>query len=137
MSKATREWQEDWTQRLKKHHFEAVASTEDRAELATLRERVSSLEAELQKERQDYKVLKKEAGTTYKFLQKERNRTRQLKDDMAAIEAESKEVAAKLSEAQTAAVESQQSDREQMLEAKIEDLQANGPHHQLPCNFFL
>ena len=74
MSKATREWQEDWTQRLKKHHFEAVASTEDRAELTTLRERVSSLETELQKERQDYKVLKKEAGTTYKFLQKERNR---------------------------------------------------------------
>ena len=29
MSKATREWQEDWTQRLKAHHFEAVAHSED------------------------------------------------------------------------------------------------------------
>ncbi len=134
MSKATREWQEDWTKRLKQHHFEAVAHSDDldrhrtqneesSVELSTLRERVAELEGELAKERADYKELKKEAGTTLRFLKKERNLTRQLKDEKAAIETESKEVATKLSEAQTAAMESQQSDREQMLEAKIEDLE--------------
>ena len=134
MSKATREWQEDWTQRLKQHHFEAVAHSEDlerqrtqnqesSAELSTLRERVAALEGELEKERADYKELKKEAGTTLRFLQKERNVTRKLKDEKAAVEAEGKEAAAKLSEAQSAAMEMQQSGREQLLEAKIEDLE--------------
>jgi hypothetical protein len=134
MSKATREWQEDWTNRIKNHHFEAAAHTDDldrhrtqneesSAELSTLRTRVSELERELAKERQDYKDLKKEAGTTLRFLQKERNMTRTLKDEKAAMEAEGKEAAAKLSEAQAREAESQQSDREQMLEVKIEDLQ--------------
>ena len=145
MGKATREWQEDWTNRLKSHHFEAVAHTDEleghrtvnaetTAELSELRSRAASLETELEKERKDYRELKKEAGTTLKFLQKERRLTRSLKEVKAAMEAEGKATAEALGEAQQREAASAQSDREQMLEVKIEDLQGQLDAQEQVCS---
>ena len=103
------------------HHKNS--SEESATQLEAEARRVTLLEEQLAKEKSAYIDLKKEAGTTLKFLQKERKLNKGLKEANAALESDAQQAAERLSETQLSQAQAQQSNREQMLEVKVEDLQ--------------
>lgn len=103
------------------HHKNS--SEESATQLEAEARRVTLLEEQLAKEKSAYIDLKKEAGTTLKFLQKERKLNKGLKEANAALESDAQQAAERLSETQRSQAQAQQSNREQMLEVKVEDLQ--------------